>query len=165
MYKNVKILKKKKSIIKSCSSWLNQLSLLFQCRQFFDVTRTTQQRALVRITTFVLLICQLHAAILTNVTIDVKVFVHTYNAYSLFCAFNGSDSCTKRKINFYLKKNFFWELLTFSTSCTFRGINLMIIINTVNFIVNIHCKWNSVKTFVAHAASEATRMIRFAHCL
>lgn len=39
----------------------------------------------------------------------------------------------------------------------------MIIIDAVNLIINVNCEWNSVKTFITYAASEASRMIRLAH--
>jgi len=41
----------------------------------------------------------------------------------------------------------------------------MIIIDTVDFVVDVDRERNSVQTFVAHAAAEASWMIRPAHRL
>lgn len=54
---------------------------------------------------------------------------------------------------------------SFATRGTLWCKHSMIIIDTVNFVVNVHRKWNSVQTLVADAASEASRMIRLAHRL
>lgn len=41
----------------------------------------------------------------------------------------------------------------------------MIIIDTVNFIAHIDCKWNTVQALITNTTSETAGMIRFAHSL
>ena len=41
----------------------------------------------------------------------------------------------------------------------------MIIIDTVDFIIHVYCKWHPIETLVTNAAPKATRMIWFSHSL
>jgi hypothetical protein len=52
-------------------------------------------------------------------------------------------------------------------TCTVHELLIlpMIIIDTVDFVVNIHCEGNTIQTFIAHAATETTWMIGLPHRL
>lgn len=56
-------------------------------------------------------------------------------------------------------------MLTFSTASAFWSKHCVIIIDTIDFIIHINGKWNSIQTLIADTAAKATGMIRFAHCL
>lgn len=54
---------------------------------------------------------------------------------------------------------------TFSTTCTLRRIHAVVVVDTVNPIVYVHSERDSVQAFIAYAATETARMIRFPHRL
>lgn len=49
--------------------------------------------------------------------------------------------------------------LTFLATGTFRGEEMVVVVDAVNFVVNVHREGHSVEAFVAHATAEATGMI------
>lgn len=57
------------------------------------------------------------------------------------------------------------KTLTFLTTGTFRGEEMVVVVDAINFIVNIDREGHSVEAFVAHATAEAAWVIRFAHCV
>jgi hypothetical protein len=57
------------------------------------------------------------------------------------------------------------NLLTFLASSTFGSKQMMIIVDTVNFVVYINCKGNAVEAIVTHTATEASGVVRFTHCV
>lgn len=59
-----------------------------------------------------------------------------------------------------LNRNF-----TFLASSALRCEEMMIIVHAVNLVVDIDREWNAIKAFIAHATSEASRVIRFSHCV
>lgn len=57
------------------------------------------------------------------------------------------------------------KIYTFSTACALRRKHTVIIIDAVYLIVRIDGERDAVQTFIAHATTEATGMIRLAHRL
>lgn len=64
-------------------------------RESLQMAATAEQPAVQRITALVRLIGQLHAALLTDVAIDVEVLVHGNDAHGLIGALNGCDACSR----------------------------------------------------------------------
>lgn len=56
-------------------------------------------------------------------------------------------------------------IITFTACCAFRCKHSMVVINTINLIIYIYCKWNTIETFITNAAAETAGMIRFTHRL
>lgn len=48
---------------------------------------------------------------------------------------------------------------TFSTTSTFRSKHAVIIVDTVNLIVNVNGEWNAVQALVTHTAAETAGMV------
>lgn len=54
-------------------------------------------------------------------------------------------------------------MLTFLATGTFRGEEMVVVVDAINFVVNVDREGHSVEAFVAHATAEAAGVIRFAH--
>lgn len=52
---------------------------------------------------------------------------------------------------------------TFLASSAFGRKEVMVIVDTVNLVVDINRERHAIKAFIAHATTEASRMIRLAH--
>lgn len=132
-----------------------------------NVTRATHEATLVRVTSLIGLVGKLHAAILTDVAIHMEVHVHRDDPHRLFSALDGSYSWKEIQLNLrpVLSLSPYNSPLTLSTAGALWGVHPMVVVDAVNLIIHVHCEWHPVQTLIAHAATEATRVIRFAHRL
>jgi len=62
-------------------------------RQTLQVATAAEQAPVQRVTAFVRLIGQLHAALLADVAVHVEVLVHRDDAHSFVGALDGCDAC------------------------------------------------------------------------
>lgn len=136
-----------------------------------DVARTAHKPTIKWVASFVRFVGQLHATILANVTIYVEIFVHGNNAYGFLCALQTNSNYPwlfpftlelphRKNKTAYLDRSD-----SFSTGSTLRSEHSVIIVDTVNLIVNVNSEGNTVETLVADATSKAPWMIGLPHGL
>lgn len=53
--------------------------------------------------------------------------------------------------------------LTLLATSTFWCKQMVIIVNAIDFIVQIHSEWNAIEAIVANATAKASGMIGFSH--
>lgn len=114
-------------------------------RDALDVTRTTHKSAIKWVAPLIRLVGQLHAAILTNVAIHMEVFVHRDYPDRLLSPLNWRDSLSTRR--------------------ALGRKHSVVIVYTIDLIVDVDREGHAVEAFVAHATPEAARVIRLAHGL
>ena len=54
---------------------------------------------------------------------------------------------------------------TLSTASTLGGKHSMIIVDTIDLVIYINSKWNTIQALIANTTTETTGMIGFSHCL
>lgn len=73
---------KKKIVIKlthiliGCANWFGNTAIGCLHRKLLQMTCTAHQSTLIRITSFIRFVSQLHATFFANITIDMKIFIH-----------------------------------------------------------------------------------------
>lgn len=100
------------------------LQLAGMVAEALDVTGTAHQTPIQGVTAFVWLICQLHPTVLTYIAINVEILVHGNYTNRLFSTLHWSDSLP--------------------TGRTLGCKHPMIIVNTIDFVVNIHSEGNTI---------------------
>lgn len=114
-------------------------------RYALDVTRTAHKSAVKWVAPLIRLVGQLHTAILANVAVHMKVFVHRDHSDRFLGSLNRRDSLSTRR--------------------ALRREHSVVIVYTIDLIVNVDREGYAIETLVADAAPEAARVIRFAHGL